>query len=175
MTTAAPRLDAELDPEFEAQHAERRRRASRRLRARSRASALVILAAFVAAASALAVFAHSTRSPGTTTIVALLAAYALASNVKFEVRTTLALPTQLVLVPMLFALPAGAVPLCVAAGYVLGNVVDHLRGRRHVERSFVLIASSWYSVGPALVLALGVPDVQRDDAQAHVWRVPVIA
>ena len=45
------------------------------------------------------------------------------SRVEFEVGSGTAVPTQLVLVPMLFALPASWVPLCAAAGYVLGHVL----------------------------------------------------
>ena len=47
-------------------------------------------------------------------IAALVAAYAAASRVLFEVGAGFAIPTQLVLVPMLFAVPTGLVPLLVA-------------------------------------------------------------
>ena len=50
--------------------------------------------------------------------------YALVSRVEFEIGSGSAIPTQLVLVPMLFALPIGVVPLAVAAGLVLRTVAD---------------------------------------------------
>ena len=115
MTAAAsPTAIAELDPVTEEQLAERRTRASRRLRPRSRRSALVILAVFGAAAGVLATTVHSDRSPSVATVVSLVLAYAIAANVEFEVRTGLTLPTELALVPMLFLLPLGYVPLFVA-------------------------------------------------------------
>ena len=84
----------------------------------------------------------------------LVACYAVVSRVEFEVGPGSAVPTQLVLVPMLFVLPVSAVPLCVAAGYVLSALIDHLVGKRHAQRAFVLLAYSWHSVGPALVLSV---------------------
>ena len=43
-----------------------------------------------------------------------------------------------VLVPMLLLLPAPVVPLCVAAGYALGGIVDSAKGRRYPQRLAVL-------------------------------------
>jgi hypothetical protein len=50
--------------------------------------------------------------------------YAGVSRVEFEIGTGSAVPTQLVLVPMLFALPIGTVPLVAAAGLVVRTVGD---------------------------------------------------
>jgi putative nucleotidyltransferase with HDIG domain len=91
---------------------------------------------------------------------ALVLAYAYASRVEFEVGPGVAVPTQLVFVPMLMLLPAGLVPLAVAAGYVLGGVTDPRRTRL---RALILIGTSWYAIGPALVfLAIG-------PAAPHRW------
>ena len=152
MTTAAPTVTAELDPELEQQLTERRETATRRLSVRSRASTLVILALFASAAAALAFSVQSSRSPSVATIVTLLAAYALASNVKFEVRTALALPTQLVLVPMLFVLPLGWVPVFVAAGLLLGQLPEV--ARISVDRALLVAPNAAHSLGPVVVLAL---------------------
>ena len=88
---------------------------------------------------------------------AFVLSYAVVSRVEFEIGTGSAVPTQLLLVPMLFALPTPLVPLFVALGYLSGGLVDHIRGRIHVQRSFVLLASCWHAVGPALVLSLWGP------------------
>ena len=152
MTTAAPTVIAELDPDLEQQVADRRERASRGLRSRSRVSSLLILIAFAGASVALAASVHSARSPSIATILALIAAYALASNVQFEVRTALALPTQLVLVPMLFVLPLGYVPLFVAGGFLLGRVPELVRVS--LDRALLVPLNSAHCLGPVTVLAL---------------------
>ena len=82
----------------------------------------------------------------------LLLAYALASNVKFEVRTVLAYPTQLVLVPMLFALPLGWVPPFVAAGLLLGQIPELVRVSP--GRALLVAPNAVHSLGPVTVLAL---------------------
>lgn len=75
-----------------------------------------------------------------TGLVALLfVAYGLASRVEFEIGTGSAIPAQLVFVPMLFALPPGVVPLCVAGGLLLGASPEIL-GRRMLSRWPVLLA-----------------------------------
>src|ERR671914_2264435 len=65
-----------------------------------------------------------------------------------------AVPTQLVLVPMLFVLPAGLVPLAVAAGVVLASLSEYARGLLHLERVFMRLVNCWHALGPALVIAL---------------------
>jgi hypothetical protein len=65
-----------------------------------------------------------------------------------------AVPTELLFVPMLFALPGPIIPLCVAGGYLLGASPDYAIGRVHPQRALVLLCSCWYAVGPILVLSL---------------------
>jgi putative nucleotidyltransferase with HDIG domain len=84
----------------------------------------------------------------------LVVVYALTSRVRFVVRYGFTVPTQLVFVPMLFLLPAGTVPLFVAAGIVLGGLPDCIRGRAHTSRLLMGPGDAWHSVGPALVVAL---------------------
>jgi HD-GYP domain-containing protein (c-di-GMP phosphodiesterase class II) len=152
VTTAAPTVTAELDPDLEARLEQRRERAATRLRARSRASSLLLLGAFGAACAALALLVDTHRSPGLLMIVALVGAYALASSVEFEVRTGLALPTQLVFVPMLFLLPLPYVPLFVAAGLLLGRLPELVRVSP--DRALLVAPNSCHSLGPVAVLAL---------------------
>jgi HD-GYP domain-containing protein (c-di-GMP phosphodiesterase class II) len=86
-------------------------------------------------------------------VVALVGLYALAYNVEFEVGPGLAVATQLVFVPMLFLLPLGIVPFCVAAGVMLGNVLELLEGRIRLERVLGRLGGASYTLGPVLVLA----------------------
>jgi HD-GYP domain-containing protein (c-di-GMP phosphodiesterase class II) len=80
--------------------------------------------------------------------------YALVSRVEFEIGSGSAIPTQLVLVPMLFALPIGVVPLAVAAGLVLRTVADRPWPLRDPSRALPLLASASHALGPTLVIAL---------------------
>ena len=138
---------------------ERRASAPRPLAARDSVVTSASAFIFVAAALVLQLGFDSARSPAPELYVLLIVAYAFASRVEFEVGIGSAIPTQLVFVPMLFLLPPGAVPICVAAGLLLGNVPAYLRRQEHVERALVAVASSWHAFGAALVLALaGEPD-----------------
>jgi HD-GYP domain-containing protein (c-di-GMP phosphodiesterase class II) len=101
----------------------------------------------------------------------LIAGYAVASKVEFEVGIGSAIPTQLVFVPMLFLLPPAMVPLCVAVGLVLGNMTAYLKRQEHPERAVVVVASSWNAVGGALVIALA----GEPDAFWSVWPVLLAA
>src|SRR4051812_17772880 len=158
---------ADLDPVVEQQVARRRERAVLGLSARSRVSTLAVLAGFVFACCALQVLASSVRMPSALTVVGLVVVYAVASNVKFEVRTTVALPTQLVLVPMLFVLPVEWVPPLVAAGLLLGGLRELTR--ISVDRALLVAPNAAHSLGPAAVLAIaGQPSVSLHDWPIYV-------
>jgi putative nucleotidyltransferase with HDIG domain len=133
---------------------ESRARLARGLATRDRLAALALSGVFLAATGALAVLAPSGRSPSLLVVGLLVAAYAATSRAEFEVGTGVAVPTQLVFVPMLFLLPLSAVPLCVAAGLLLGRGVDIVRGRVSLDRALLSLVSSSYALGPAAVLAL---------------------
>ena len=140
--------------EAEALVQQSRARLARNLPPRDRLAALGMTTAFLVATAALASLAPSGRSPSPLVIVVLVAAYALTSRAEFEVGTGVVVPTQLVFVPMLFLLPAPTVPLYVAAGLLLGRVVDIARGRVSLDRGLLSVVSSSYALGPAAVLAL---------------------
>jgi HD-GYP domain-containing protein (c-di-GMP phosphodiesterase class II) len=90
--------------------------------------------------------------------IALVVAYALASNVRFDIGTGFTVPTQLVLVPMLLLTPPSLVPLLVLAGIVLSDAPAYLAGRRHASRGLVSFGDALHAVGPAAVLiAAGLP------------------
>jgi putative nucleotidyltransferase with HDIG domain len=148
-----------LDPAAEAILQQSRDRRVRALRGREGLVKSASVAAFVAATAALAVFAPPTSMPSLALVAAFVVAYALAQRVEFEVGSGSAVPTQIVLVPMLFALPPALVPLAVAAGFVVGGLPDLLRGRFHAERLGAVILSAWHAVGAAAVFAAaGAPE-----------------
>ena len=134
-----------------------RERVREALLGRERVVTQALAASFLAVAIACALFVHS-PTPFSVWVAALLVAcYAVLSQMEFEVGPGSAVPTELVLVPMLFAVPTGLVPLLVASGLVLGGVAERVRARRHAERVVVLLCSSWHSVGPALAVGLLAP------------------
>src|SRR5919106_6865309 len=128
----------EVEGERNALIEERRARASRPLAARDSLVTSASAALFLATALALQFGFASPRGHSPILYVLLVAAYAFASRIEFEVGIGSAIPTQLVFVPMLFLLSPGAVPICVAAGLLVGNVPDYLRGKEHVERALVM-------------------------------------
>jgi len=142
-------------PVAEQHMVERRARAPRPPAGRERTANLVNGGLVLAAATAFAVWAPGPGS-WSPAVLAFIAAYAVAARVEFEIHAGAAVPTQLVFVPMLFALPPSSLPLAVAAGLVLSNAPSYLRGTAHPERAIAVATSATYAFGPALVLvALG--------------------
>jgi len=131
-----------------------REHAVRPLGDRDRLASLLLGGTFLAAALALALLVGSARSFDAWMLVLFVCSYALASRIDFEIGTGSAVPTQLVLVPMLVLLPVTYVPLCVLAGLLLGGLPDYAGGRVPVDRSLLRFVNSWHAVGPALVLIL---------------------
>jgi putative nucleotidyltransferase with HDIG domain len=127
--------------------------------------------AFLATAAAMALVLDAERSLSVGTALALVAAYAVVSRVRFSDGAGYTVPTQLVFVPMLFLLPAPLVPLFVAAGTLLGNLPDYARGKTKPERIVLSLGDSWHAVPPALVLVLAGAETL---APEH-WPVYVIA
>jgi HD-GYP domain-containing protein (c-di-GMP phosphodiesterase class II) len=156
MSTAAstPAGSILLDPEEQRVIEEQRARRLHGLARREFWSFAVFAGGFLAAAVLLAVLVPSQRDPSLVAVLVLIAAYAAAFRLDFEIGTGSAIPTELILVPMLFVLPVGLVPLAVAAGVVLGSLDECIRGSLRVGRAGLRIVIAWHAVGPALVLAL---------------------
>ncbi len=147
------RATPELDPEAGTQIAANRERRSHDLGRRGRLAAALVGGGFIAAALPLALLVPTGRTPHPVTIILLIGAYAIASRIEFELAPGASVPTQLVLVPMLFLAPIGWVPLVVAAGLLLGRLSEHVGGRMHFERVALTVANSWHALGPVFVLA----------------------
>jgi putative nucleotidyltransferase with HDIG domain len=134
------------------------------LDARARRVEWAAAAAFLAAVIPMALLLPPLHSPSVPFALTLVAAYAVASRIRFAIGYGFTVPTQVVFVPMLFLLPVGAVPLFVAAGIVLGNLPDYLTRRTHPSRIVLAFGDSWHSVAPALVISLwGVADPVLSD------------
>ena len=155
---------AAFDPDANKAIERQRERRLRRLATRDRVSVLVLGVPFAAAAVWLA-SQHSHRAPSLVAVGLVVAAYAVAFRVEFEVGTGTAVPTQLVLVPMLFVVPTGWAPLCVAGGIAVACLGDLVTRKTHLERLLLMVVvCSWHAVGPAAVLVLageGPPRLSR--------------
>ena len=154
VSTAADTPSIGLDPDAQRVIEERRARRLSRLASRDRTTLIVSSGLFVAVAGAMAVLMPSERSPSFFAVALLVVLYAITFRCEFEVGTGVAVPTQLFLVPMLFLLPTGWVPLAVAAGIILGSLVSYVRAELGLGRVFVRVVNAWHAVGPALVLGL---------------------
>jgi len=143
-----------LDPAAEALLQESRARRIERLRGRERLVMWASSIAFVASLALLAVLAPAEALPSLATVVGLIATYAIASRVEFEIGTGSSVPTQVVLVPMLFLLPPATVPAAVAAGFLLGEAPRCFRKRFPPERLVAVALSAWHAVGAAAVFAV---------------------
>jgi HD-GYP domain-containing protein (c-di-GMP phosphodiesterase class II) len=102
-------------------------------------------------------------------LVVCLACYALASRVQFEFGGVFAVPTEPTFVAMWFLLPPRMLPLVACAGLTLSVVPDLARRRLKVEHLALYVGSSWFAVGPAIVLlAAGVHDPGWRDLPIYV-------
>jgi putative nucleotidyltransferase with HDIG domain len=144
---------AALDLDSTALVEEARAWGTRRFAVRDLRASLLVGLLFLGVAVPLAVLLPATRHPSPALVAGLVVAYALVGRVEFEVGSGVAVPTQLVLVPMLFLLPLGLVPLCVTAGLTLHALLDRQSLRRYTERLPLRLVNSWHAVGPVAVLA----------------------
>jgi HD-GYP domain-containing protein (c-di-GMP phosphodiesterase class II) len=147
-------LRSGLTPAVEELHQTWDRSRPEPLRGRELAVEAATAAAFLAAATALAFAIPAERAFDAPLALTLVVVYALMARVRFPIGYGFTIPTQLVLVPMLFLLPLGTVPLLVAAGMVLGALPEYVNGDRHPTRVFANVSDAWHSIGPVAVLAV---------------------
>lgn len=107
---------------------------------------------FVVVAVSLAVLGVDEHVAASDVVLFTLAA-AVMGRLEFETGNGYTVPTQLIVVPMLFVLPPAIVPLIVAAALALGRVPEIAGGRMHPQR-LLSVVSPWSAVGPAVVFML---------------------
>jgi HD-GYP domain-containing protein (c-di-GMP phosphodiesterase class II) len=115
---------------------------------------VAVAAVFALAVAAIAAWAPDRGGHSVVTAGLLVLCYALVARVQFEAGSGVAVPTQLVFIPMLFLAAPAAVPVLVALGFALSTLPEDLRGRHHPGRLGLHIVSASYAVGPVLVLWL---------------------
>jgi putative nucleotidyltransferase with HDIG domain len=131
-----------------------RDRALQRPHGRERAVEATAAGGFVAVAVAMALLMPSSRALEPLTLALLMGLYVLTSRARFEIADGYTVPTELVLVPMLFLLPTPAVPLIVSVSWGLGKLFDQASGEASVYRAAHVFGDCWHAVGPALVIVL---------------------
>jgi putative nucleotidyltransferase with HDIG domain len=150
MSGSAPAFDAATERRIEESHERRQRPLDRR----EILYALPFVAGFLLAAGALAVLATPERELSVPLLIAFATAYVVADGIQFSVGAGYAVPTQLVLVPMMLLLPTPYVPLLVAAAMVVSALRDTLRARIAPGRSLLAVADAWFALSPAVVLVV---------------------
>jgi HD-GYP domain-containing protein (c-di-GMP phosphodiesterase class II) len=148
-----------------------RDRALSRAQGRERAVEHVVGAAFLVTALVMAAFVDSPRSLEILPLAVLALAYVIACQARFDIADGYTVPTELVLVPMLFLLPTPIVPLVVSLSWGLGRFIDYANGRTSVHRAFHVFGDCWHAVGPALAISLAGAQVFSWDS----WPVYLLA
>jgi HD-GYP domain-containing protein (c-di-GMP phosphodiesterase class II) len=149
-------------PKLEQLFARGRERATLPAHGRERTVEAAMAIAFLVVALAMALLVPSPRSLDIPTLATLVIAYVITCQAQFDVADGYTVPTQLVLVPMLFLLPTPAVPLVVSLSWMLGRSGDYVTGRTTVHRAFHVFGDCWHAIGAALVLILA-------NAQVFSW------
>lgn len=118
------------------------------------ALAFGLAGAFTVTAVSFAAFLPSVRPFSPVAAAIAVVVYAIVSRVEFEVSNGIVAPTQVVLIPMLFALPPRTVPLVVAVGLLAGQIPNIARGKLSLSHLPLSLASASYAFGPVLVLSI---------------------
>ncbi len=95
-------------------------------------------AGFLLVALGMALFIDSPRSLELAPLAVLVLAYVIVCQAKFDIADGYTVPTELVLVPMLFLLPTPVVPLVVSLSWALGRFIDFASVRTRVHRDFLV-------------------------------------
>ncbi len=164
-----------FDPLSEQLLAEARARESGTLSRSERFTYWTSAAAFACAAAALAAFGRHTPLPPLWVIALLVCSYAVAARLEFEVGSTLAIATELILVEMLFQLPPTQLPLWIVAGSLLSQLPDYARRRVPLARTVIVVGSSWYAFGPALVLTFLPVEISLEQRTVLVFAAALAA
>ncbi len=115
---------------------------------------LVVGGSFMCAALALALTGSGGRSLSLPLAALYVLSLAVAGHIRIDVGSGFTVPTQVVFVPLLFAVPVALVPLLVVLALVLGMLPAVLRRRVSPSRLLSVPANSWFALGPTLVLLL---------------------
>lgn len=145
-----------LTPEIEALFEEQGAREASAPPARTLAVELTAAGGLVLAVLAMTTLFADGSMASPAVVMGLVVAYALAALVRFDVGLGFTSPCQLVFVPMWFAVPPAFLPVLVAAGLLLDQILTIVatKRRRHPMRVLSSVPDAWHAVGPAFVLGI---------------------
>ena len=152
-----------------------RERVRSRLSQRERVTHGVTLLFFVLAAAMLVQQDPFSSDEPWVLVFLFVTSLALASRIELEVGSGFASPMELVLIPMLFALPAGQVPALVAVALVAGQAPSYLRRQVSFQRIVVSIGNACYALAPATVFVLWFEPTASAGKLAVITVVAVLA
>jgi HD-GYP domain-containing protein (c-di-GMP phosphodiesterase class II) len=113
---------------------------------------------FAAVAVLVAAAAPGPRHTSFALALLLVASYAVAARVEFEVGSGVVVPTELVFAAMMFTLPARILPSAVGLAMAASHLPEVLRARERVVSVLPALGSCWFALGPtAVLLALHEP------------------
>jgi putative nucleotidyltransferase with HDIG domain len=116
---------------------------------------LIVGASFLLAALVLVSFGGLDRPLSLSVTALYVLALAGISRVRIDIGAGFTVPTQVVFVPMLFAVPIALVPVLVALSLALGMAPAIVAGKASASRLLAVPANSWFAIGPCVVLMLG--------------------
>jgi HD-GYP domain-containing protein (c-di-GMP phosphodiesterase class II) len=155
MSTAATSTTPVYDVAGDEIVREARQRVKRNRIERVRQQTFAALGA-VAAAGAVATALTIHQGPAFSILTGLVfvVSYTVACGIRFEAGSGLALPTELVFVPMLFAVPIGLVPALVGTSFFCAMGYLPMK-HRDLSRISPLLTNAGYTLGPVAVIAIG--------------------
>lgn len=144
----------------------------RRARPADRVTATVLGLGFLTFAAVTAARTHELDRRTVALSLALVALYGIAYRTEFLAATGSAVPTQPVLVALLFTAPIGLVPALVTVGLLLGGSL-RATGRTSVHELLVRVTSGWHCAGPVLVVWLA--GIDRPTGDRWPWLALALA
>jgi putative nucleotidyltransferase with HDIG domain len=143
------------------------------MQAAERRGELSLAAGFLTACVTLIAVAGVHGSFGLASAVVYVLGIALAGHIQVHTGTGFTVPTQVVFVPMLFAMPVVLVAPLVAVALAGSMMPAVISGRLPASRLLTAPVNAWFALGPVLVLALA--HDRRPDAHLGLLLVALAA
>jgi putative nucleotidyltransferase with HDIG domain len=143
------------------------------MQAAERRGELLLAAGFLIACLALLVAFGVQGTSWLPIALVYVAGIAFAAHIQVHTGTGFTVPTQVVFVPMLFAMPVAVVAPLVAVALALSMAPAVISGRLPKSRLMTAPVNAWFAVGPALVLALA--DDRQPGARIGVLVLALVA
>ncbi len=139
---------------------------------RERSAEWVVGGAFAVCAAAILIWGPKADLDPMRAILAT-AVFVVASRIRFDVVFGFTVPTQLALVPMLFAVPLNLIPVVVAASLAVARLPEIASGAMQAWRLVHVLGNSWFVIGPVVVFWIA--GVAPQDAGPAVLLIALLA